>query len=194
MAADPETRTIPSGQNVCTLRIATNRTWTGQDGQKQEQTEFHSVVAWSRLADIASRYLRKGGLVMIEGRLQTRSWDGQDGVKRYRTEIVAESLQLGPRSANTASGGNWSPSPSQASQNRPVPVKRNDSEDIKDEDIPVINQDEPFESVRQNTSAMSSVPNGSPQAASGEPSSAVQQSEPVDEVEEKEIDLKDIPF
>lgn len=98
MTSDPEFRTTPSGQEVATLRIATNRVWLNpSSGQKNEATEFHSVVTWGRLAQIANQYLSKGSLVMIEGRLQTRSWEGKDGVKKYRTEIVAENLQLGPR-------------------------------------------------------------------------------------------------
>src|SRR3989344_5261282 len=88
VAADPESRTTPSGQQVATIRIATNRVWNDRtSGQKNEQVEFHTIVAWGGLADICQKYLRKGQLVMFEGRLQTRSWQGQDGVKRYRTEI-----------------------------------------------------------------------------------------------------------
>ena len=104
LAADPESRMTAGGQEVVSLRVATNRTWNNQAGQKQEQVEFHSVTLWGRLAHIANQYLKKGGLVMIEGRLQTRNWTGQDNVKRYRTEIVAENIQLGPRSANPPVG------------------------------------------------------------------------------------------
>ncbi len=97
LTADPESRTTQGGQTVTNFRMATNRVWTDSSGQKNESPEYHTIVAWGRLAEIASQYLRKGGLVMIEGRLQTRSWDAQDGSKRYRTEVVAETLQLGPR-------------------------------------------------------------------------------------------------
>ncbi len=99
LVADPEIRTTPSGQSVCNIRIATNRVWTDQQGEKQEATEYHDVVLWQKLAETASRFLTKGSLVLIEGRLQTRSWQDQTGTKRYRTEIIAESMQLGPRSA-----------------------------------------------------------------------------------------------
>src|SRR3989338_608054 len=95
----PEIRTTPTGQQVCTLRMATNRTWTSKEGTKQEHTEYHTVVLWRRLAEIASKYLAKGGLVMIEGHLETRSWQDTTGAKRYRTEIIAETMQLGPRSS-----------------------------------------------------------------------------------------------
>lgn len=89
---DPEVRQIPSGQMVCTIGVATNRAWKDQQGQKQEQTEFHNVVCWGRLAEIAGQYLKKGTKVYFEGRLQTRSWDNDAGVKQYRTEIVAENM------------------------------------------------------------------------------------------------------
>src|SRR3989344_4853609 len=91
MASDPEVRSTPTGQQVANFSIATNRVWKDrQTGKKQEQTEFHRVVAWGGTADIASRYLKKGQLVHVEGRLQTRSWDSKDGSKRYTTEIVVE--------------------------------------------------------------------------------------------------------
>lgn len=97
LTRDPELRQTPTGQNVTTLGIATNRMWTSPSGVKQNQTEFHSVVLWGRLAEIAHQYLAKGRLVFIEGRLSTRTWQDQSGQKRSRTEIVAENMQLGPR-------------------------------------------------------------------------------------------------
>lgn len=102
LTKNPELKTTPSGQNVCTFGLATNRVWYDQQKQKQEKTEFHNIVLWGKLADTASRYLAKGSLTMIEGRLQTRSWQDQAGVKKYRTEIVAENLQLGPKASNIA--------------------------------------------------------------------------------------------
>lgn len=89
---DIELRQTPNGQSVTTLSIATNRNWTDGQGNKQEQAEFHNVVLWTKLAEIASQYLAKGRKVYIEGRLQTRSWEAQDGTKRYRTEIVGENM------------------------------------------------------------------------------------------------------
>jgi single-strand DNA-binding protein len=95
---DPQLRTTPSGQSVCNFSVATNRTWTNSETrEKQEKAEFHNVVAWRRLAEIANQYLTKGTLVMIEGRIETRSWLDQQGIKKYRTEIVADNMQLGPR-------------------------------------------------------------------------------------------------
>lgn len=100
LTADPVLRTTPAGQSVCSFRIATNRVWNDRNsGQKQEETQYHSIVLWRRLAEISSQYLTKGSLVLIEGRLQTRTWQDPSGKNQYRTEIVAERMQLGPRSA-----------------------------------------------------------------------------------------------
>lgn len=89
---DPESRTTPQGTNVTSFTVATNLIWTDQQGNRQEKAEFHNVVAWRKLAEICSQYLKKGSKVYIEGRLQTRSWDDPNGVKKYRTEIVAENM------------------------------------------------------------------------------------------------------
>lgn len=101
LTQNPETKTLSSGQLVCSFGLATNRVWTNQQtNQKEEKTEYHSIVLWRRLAEIASQYLTKGSLVLIEGRIQTRSWQDASGNKRYRTEIVADNIQLGPRTAS----------------------------------------------------------------------------------------------
>ncbi|OHA47828.1 MAG: single-stranded DNA-binding protein [Candidatus Terrybacteria bacterium RIFCSPHIGHO2_01_FULL_48_17] len=102
VAIDVEARMTQGGQPVANFRMATNRIFMDKAGQKQQQAEFHTVVCWGRLAEIAREYLKKGNLVLIEGRLQTRSWEGQDGQKRWRTEIVAERLQLGPKGQGAA--------------------------------------------------------------------------------------------
>src|SRR3990167_11434519 len=137
---DPETRSTTSGQSVTTLKMATNRVWKDPSGGRKDATEYHTVIAWSRLGEIASQYLKKGGLLMIEGRLQTRNWTGQDNVKKYVTEIVAESLQLGPKptgGSGFAGQGNYSSevgdikNPSTGGV-RPSPVK--------DVDIPIIDE------------------------------------------------------
>lgn len=98
LTADPISRTTPSGQQVATFSMATNRTWYDKQSGKKEDVQFHNIVVWGKQADIAQRFLTKGGVVFIEGRLQTRAWDDKQGQKRRTTEIVAESLQLGPRS------------------------------------------------------------------------------------------------
>ena len=92
LTRDPEVRTTPSGQNVASFGVATNRSWTDQSGQKQEKAEFHNIVAWGKLADICGQYLTKGKKIYVEGRLQSREWEGQDGIKRNRTEIVLENM------------------------------------------------------------------------------------------------------
>jgi len=99
LTRDPELRNIPSGQSVTSFGLATNRFWKGSDGQKQEQVEFHNIVLWARLAEVASQYLRKGSRIYVEGRLQTRDWTGQDGAPRRTTEIVGENMIMldGPR-------------------------------------------------------------------------------------------------
>lgn len=91
---DPELRAIPSGQSVCNFSIATNMQWTDQQGQKQQKTEYHNIVAWGKLAEICSQYLAKGRKTYVEGRLQTREWEAQDGSKRRTTDIVAENVIL----------------------------------------------------------------------------------------------------
>ena len=129
VVADPETRTTPSGQTVTSFRIATNRIWNDPQGQRQQKTEFHSIVAWRRLGEIAGQYLKKGGLVFIEGRLETRSWEDNTGSKKYRTEIIAESLQLGPRGVT------------QQDSTPPSEEKKPSSEEPKEE-IPIIDEQE----------------------------------------------------
>jgi single-strand DNA-binding protein len=107
LTRDPEKRALPSGQSVVSFAVATNRTYTDKDGKKQDQTEYHDVVAFGKLADVMGQWLKKGRPVYIEGRLQTRSWD-QDGVKRYRTEIVADNFQFGA-DGGARNGGEGAP-------------------------------------------------------------------------------------
>ena len=96
LTRDPEARSLPSGIQVTTFSVATNRVWKDKDGNKQESTEYHNIVVFGRQAETSAQYLKKGSSVLIEGRMQTRSWE-QDGVKKYRTEIVADRVQFGPR-------------------------------------------------------------------------------------------------
>ena len=95
LGQDPEVRFLPSGNPVANLRIATTDSWTDrQSGQRQERTEWHTVVLFNKLAEIAQQYVKKGSRIYIEGRLQTRKWQGQDGQDRYSTEIVANDMQM----------------------------------------------------------------------------------------------------
>ena len=133
LTADPELKTIPSGESVCNFRMATNRVWTDKTGQKQEKVEYHSIIAWRKLAEIASQFMAKGSLVFIEGRLQTRSWEDSSGNKRYTTEIVADNLQLGPRTSGQTSSAPQKPAEKEGSQQEDIPIIE---EDIDVKDIP----------------------------------------------------------
>lgn len=100
LTRDPEMRYIPSGQGVTNFSIATNRRWKTQDGQIQEDTQYHDIVVWGKLAELISQILKKGNKVYVDGRLQTRSWEAPDGAKMRRTEIVLENfVPLTPRPA-----------------------------------------------------------------------------------------------
>jgi len=92
LTRDPELRYTPQGTAVCTIGMATNRTWVTESGEKREETEFHRIVAWNKLAELCSQLLFKGRRVYVEGRLQTRQWTGQDGQPRQATEIVIEDM------------------------------------------------------------------------------------------------------
>jgi single-strand DNA-binding protein len=97
LTRDPELRSLPSGVQVVTIGVATNRVWKDKNGAKQESTDYHNVVVFGRQAETTAQYLRKGASVLVEGRMQTRSWEAADGTKKYRTEIVADRIQFGPR-------------------------------------------------------------------------------------------------
>jgi len=94
LGRDPETRYTTGGDAVCNLRIATTDTWKDKAGEKQEKTEWHTVVLFGRQAEIAGEYLKKGRPVYIEGRLQTRKWTDKEGVEKYSTEVVGDRMQL----------------------------------------------------------------------------------------------------
>ncbi|WP_136795786.1 single-stranded DNA-binding protein [Desulfosediminicola ganghwensis] len=105
LGADPEIRYTQSGTSVATFNVATTERWKGQDGQMQESTEWHRIVAWARLAEICGEYLHKGSRVYVEGKIQTRKWQDQNGNDRYTTEIVAREMKmLSPRGGE--GGGN----------------------------------------------------------------------------------------
>jgi single-strand DNA-binding protein len=105
VSTDIQLRSTNSGQNVCSFRLATNRTFKDSSGQKKEDAQFHNIVLWGNQAQIASRYLTKGSLVLIEGRLQNRTYEDQSGNKKYITEVVGERIQLGPKGAKINPAG-----------------------------------------------------------------------------------------
>ena len=102
---DPEVRQTAGGQAVCSFSVATNRRYTDKSGQKQEQVEFHNLVAWGRTAEVIGQYLRKGSMILVEGRLQTRSWSDQQGAKHWKTEVIVDEMQMGPRGSTASPGG-----------------------------------------------------------------------------------------
>ena len=124
----PEVRTLPSGQPVVSFGIATNRFYTDTTGAKKQDAEFHNIVAFGKLADICSRYLNKGSLLLVEGRLKTRNWQNSSGVKQYKTEIIANSIQLGPKPAGAE---NIYPKQNQV---------KNIQEEIREKEIPIIEE------------------------------------------------------
>jgi len=159
LGADPERRDTASGMAVTTLRVATSEQWTDkQTGEKRENTEWHRVVMFGRLGEIAAQYLGKGSQVYIEGRIQTRKWQGQDGQDRYTTEIVANEMQMvgsrggagGGAGGGMADGGNrfeqdqdpgpsgWGPSSSAAPSSAPghAPAPAAAGRHIADDDVP----------------------------------------------------------
>ncbi len=136
LVSDPEMRTTPGGQSVCTFRIATNRVWNdSKTGQKQEKAEYHNIVLWRRLAEISSQYLTKGSLVLIEGRLQTRSWQDKTGNQKYKTEIITESMQLGPRSAGRTTPPPEAQTNPSVAEEIPI-IDESSEEEIDVKDIP----------------------------------------------------------
>lgn len=94
LGKDPELRYTPGGQAVASFSVATSERWTDKNNQRQERTEWHNIVAWGKLGELANQYLKKGNPAYIEGRITTRSWDDRDGNKKYKTEIVANSIQF----------------------------------------------------------------------------------------------------
>lgn len=150
LTRDPEIRTTPAGQTVATIGLATSDRWNDKNGQKQERTEFHRVVLWGRIAEIAGQYLTKGQEAYFEGRLQTQTFTGKDGVERKTVEIVAESMQLGSRaqgSSAPSNNGNASRSPQPMQQTRPAAPQSRQQAPVEDE-IPTINLDDERDEIR----------------------------------------------
>ncbi|PIR57920.1 MAG: single-stranded DNA-binding protein [Parcubacteria group bacterium CG10_big_fil_rev_8_21_14_0_10_38_31] len=140
LTRDPELRSLPSGAQVASFSVATNRVWKDQSGQKKDDTQFHNIVVFGKQAEIVAQYLKKGSSALIEGRIQNRSWDGPDGNKRYRTEIVAERVQFGPRrndgQASSASQGQGAEGHEEGSKNEGVDTIEYPEDDINPDEIP----------------------------------------------------------
>jgi len=146
LGRDPETRYTSSGQAVCNFTMATDESFKSRTGERQQRTEWHRIVMWAKLAEIAQQYLKKGQLVYIEGRLQTRQWDDKrDGSKKTTTEIVATTMKMlggrGESAAAAASAGTAGPGsparPQDEFESGPVPDEpQTPGLEISDEDIP----------------------------------------------------------
>ncbi len=125
LGRDPEVRYTPSGTPVCTISLATTRNWTSKDsGERQEETEWHRVVLFERLAEIAGEYLKKGRAVYIEGRLRTRKWTDKDGIERYTTEIVGEQLQMLGSRPDADDEGDDTPAPTPEAKPAAAPAAK----------------------------------------------------------------------
>jgi single-strand DNA-binding protein len=131
LTRDPELRTTPSGQSVASFAVATNRSWTDASGERKDAVEYHEVVAWGKLGELANQYLAKGRKVMVVGRLQTQSWE-KDGVKRQRTEIVASDISFLDSRGSAAAGA-----PEPAADEQPTAAKSGDVviEDLGDDQV-----------------------------------------------------------
>jgi len=144
LTADPVLRSTKSGSAVAVFSLASNRTWLDKNNAKQEEVEYSNIVVWGRQAEIVSKFLVKGQIALVEGRMATRSYDDKQGVKKYVTEIVAERVQFGPK-ASGAGTSNFKPQTSEAttqsgSSNRAPAIEEiptiNIDEEIKAEDLP----------------------------------------------------------
>lgn len=141
LTRDPEVRQTAGGQAVCSFSVATNRRYTDKSGQKQEQVEFHNLVAWGRTAEVIRQYLRKGSMILVEGRLQTRSWQDQQNVKHWKTEVIVDAMQMGPRGSTAGpggggSGGDWNKGRGDESNQSSPPIQEQKSP--QEEQTPII--------------------------------------------------------
>ena len=124
LGKDPDFKVTAGGQQVASFSVATSEKWTDKSGAKKDRTDWHNIVLWGRLAEIANQYLKKGSSVYIEGRLQTRSWDDKDGNKRYTTEVVGNSMQmLGKREASVDAAEGAAPMPDETEAPQPTKVQ-----------------------------------------------------------------------
>lgn len=147
LTRDPELKALPSGQQLASFGLATNRTYKDKNGQKQEATEFHNIVAFGRPAEVIAQYVKKGRPIFIEGRIQTRSWDDKEsGKKNYRTEIVVDNFQFGDGGRGPSTGSNSLPQANsgQAAQGEESQSAPKDADEIKYPDEEINPEDIPF--------------------------------------------------
>ncbi len=147
LTRDPEVRTTPSGQTVTNFSVATSNKWKGQDGQMNEKTEFHNVVAWAKRGEVIGQYFTKGQEIYVEGRLETRSWDDKETNKKmYRTEIVLENFEFGAKAGAGGGSAQGNQNNFQKNQNANQPAPQNNA--VAEEEIPTINLDEEQDEVK----------------------------------------------
>jgi single-strand DNA-binding protein len=124
VTANPEARQTSGGQMVVNFSVATNRSWLDKTGQRQEKADFHNIVAWGKLAELAQQYLQKGRKVFVEGRMETREWQGEDGVKRYKSEIIADNIifldSKGSSGSGSGDAGNYERAPQDTKSSGPM--------------------------------------------------------------------------
>jgi single-strand DNA-binding protein len=130
LTRDPELKALPSGMNVCSFSLATNRVYNDRDGKRQESTDYHNITVFGKQAENCAKYLNKGNSAYVEGRLQTRSWE-KDGQKQYRTEIIADRVQFGPKG-----GGSAASDTAKDDAGTPPAAPDYPEEEINPEDIP----------------------------------------------------------
>ena len=130
LGADPELRYTPAGSAVATFNIATSESWKDKDGNPVERTEWHRIVVWSKLAEVAGEYLKKGSQIYVEGRLTTRNWQDKDGVKRYTTEVVAQNFLMLGRKADGGGGREAAEQPAPTEDSAAAPPPRGGEEDL----------------------------------------------------------------
>jgi single-strand DNA-binding protein len=135
LTRDPEIKALPSGVKVASFSVATNRVWKDKNGVKQENVDYHNVVVFGRQAEIVGQYMKKGGSILVEGRMQTRSWDDASGVKKYRTEVIADRIQFGPRK-DAPAGGYQPTAPAEDEHKKALDTIEYPEEEINPEDIP----------------------------------------------------------
>jgi len=137
LTRDPEMKALPSGMQVCSFALATNRIYNDRDGKRQEAVDYHNITVFGKQAENCAKYLTKGNSAYVEGSLRTNSWE-KDGVKHYRTEIIADRVQFGPKGGGNSGGATTGSSTgSKTDNNTGAPVlPEYPTEDINPEDIP----------------------------------------------------------
>jgi single-strand DNA-binding protein len=134
LTRDPELKALPSGMQVCSFSLATNRNYKDRDGNRQESVDYHNVVAFGKQAEVISKYVTKGNGIYVEGRMQTRSWE-KDGVKQYRTEVILDKFEFGPKGGGGTPNSSGSSNQNDNANAAPI-LPDYPEEDINPEDIP----------------------------------------------------------